>query len=155
MHPVDKKLQELGIILPESPKPAANYVPFVNHNGMVFISGQLPSRDGQVSFKGRLGEDVVLEAGAEAAKLCAINILAVLKQACEGDWDKVERCLRIGGFVCSTDEFTQQPLVINGASDLIGSVFGEAGRHARAAVGVNVLPLGACVEVEALFAVKS
>lgn len=155
MHNIDKILQALNITLPASPKPAANYVPFVNHNGLVFVSGQLPVRDGQVSFKGRLGEDVDLETGAEAAKLCAINILAVLKQACDGDWDKVDRCLRIGGFVCSTNEFAQQPLVINGASDLIGSALGEKGRHARAAVGVNVLPLGACVEVEALFAMKS
>lgn len=148
---VDQKLISLNIILPTPPQVVANYVPYVIVGDMVIISGQLPVKEGEVSFKGKVGQDVSLEEGQAAAHLCAINILTQLKVACSGDLGRVKRCVRLGGFVNCGPDFTDQPKVINGASDLMVEIFGEAGRHARAAVGVNALPLGAAVEVEATF----
>lgn len=147
----DQKLISLNIILPTPPQVVANYVPYVIVGDMVIISGQLPVKEGEVSFKGKVGQDVSLEEGQAAAHLCAINILTQLKMACSGDLGRVKRCVRLGGFVNCGPDFTDQPKVINGASDLMVEIFGEAGRHARAAVGVNALPLGAAVEVEATF----
>ena len=149
---VDKRLAELGLVLPEAAAPAANYVPFVVSGGCVYISGQLPMVDGKPGFLGKLGADVELEQGVEAARTCAVNILAQLRAAADGDFDRVARCVKLGGYVNSTPEFTQQPAVVNGASNLMVDVLGDAGRHARFAVGVNALPFGVAVEVEALFA---
>lgn len=146
---IDAKLKELGIALPEAAAPAANYVPWVIAGHQVFISGQLPMEAGKVAVSGRLGESVSLEEGQHAAKLCAINILAQARAAL-GDLDRVRRVVRLGGFVASADDFTDQPKVVNGASDLMVAVFGDAGRHARAAVGVNTLPLGVAVEIDAI-----
>lgn len=154
MASVDQKLASLGIDLPTPPQAVANYVPYVVAGNMVIISGQLPMKDGQLAFRGKVGEDLSLEEGQAAARLCAINILTQLKVACGGNLDCIKRCVKLGGFVNCGSEYTDQPKVINGASDLMVEVFGESGRHARAAVGVNALPLGAAVEVEATFWLK-
>lgn len=144
-------LNSLNIVLPPPPPPAANYVPFVVVKDLVYISGQLPLSQGSVTYKGQLGRDMDISTAQEAARLCALNVLSVLQEACEGDLRRVQQCLRLGGFVNAAPDFTDHPKVVNGASDLMGQVFGERGRHARAAVGCSSLPLGACVEIEALF----
>ncbi len=151
---IEARLKELGITLPSQPAPAANYLPFVKVGNLVFISGQITSLNGDLKFVGKLGRDYTVEEGSEAAQICALNILAHLKAACEGNLDNVTRCIRLGGFVNCTEDFKDQPKVINGASDLMVAVFGENGRHARAALGVSSLPFGVAVEVEALFEVK-
>ena len=137
---IEARLQELGIVLPEAAAPVASYVPVVVQGGFAHVSGQLPFIDGEL-VTGRLGEDISVEAGTAAARACGLMILAQLKAA--GVLEKVERVVKLGGFVSSTAEFTDQPKVINGASDLMLDVFGEIGKHARAAVGVPALPLGA------------
>ena len=144
-------LAELGIDLPKAAAPVASYVPVVEQGGMVYVSGQLPFVDGAL-VTGRLGEDVTLEQGAAAARACGLMILAQLQAA--GVLDRVERVVKLGAFISSTGTFTDQPKVANGASDLMSEVFGEAGKHARSAVGVPVLPLGAAVEVDAILAVR-
>ena len=154
MSAVAKKLAQLDITLPAPSTPVAAYVPYVITGDLVFISGQLPMEDGKLQATGTLGAEVSLEAGVKAARLCALNILAHLKNACGGDLDRVKACVRVGGFVASAPGFFDQPKVINGASELIQEVFGEAGRHSRAAVGVSALPRNAAVEVEAVFALK-
>ncbi len=146
---IEARLQELGIVLPEAAAPVASYVPVVVQGGFAHVSGQLPFIDGEL-VTGRLGEDISVEAGTVAARACGLMILAQLKAA--GVLEKVERVVKLGGFVSSTAEFTDQPKVINGASDLMLDVFGEIGKHARAAVGVPALPLGAAVEVDAIIA---
>ncbi|NBS23823.1 MAG: RidA family protein [Altererythrobacter sp.] len=146
---IEARLQELGIVLPEAAAPVASYVPVVVQGGFAHVSGQLPFIDGEL-VTGRLGEDISVEAGTAAARACGLMILAQLKAA--GVLEKVERVVKLGGFVSSTAEFTDQPKVINGASDLMLDVFGEIGKHARAAVGVPALPLGAAVEVDAIIA---
>ncbi|MCE3231624.1 MAG: endoribonuclease [Alphaproteobacteria bacterium] len=151
MTSIDQKLASLSINLPTPSQAVANYVPYAVVENMVVISGQLPMKDGEVAFKGKVGQDLSLEEGQAAARQCAINILAHLKVACGGDLGRVKRCVRLGGFVNCGPDYTDQPKVINGASDLMVDVFGDSGRHARAAVGVNALPLGAAVEVEATF----
>lgn len=152
MSKIDERLTSLGIAIPELAPPVANYVPFTISGKTLYISGQLPGAGGQMT-KGHLGKDVSLEDGQKAARICAINIIAQAKAAL-GDLDKISRCLRLGGFVASTPDFTDHPKVVNGASDLIVEVFGDAGKHARAAVGVSALPLGAAVEVDAIFEIK-
>ncbi|MBT8389806.1 MAG: RidA family protein [Altererythrobacter sp.] len=147
---IEARLQDLGIVLPEAAAPVASYVPVVVQGGFAHVSGQLPFVDGEL-VTGRLGDDVSLEEGAAAARACGLMILAQLKAA--GVLDRVERVVKLGGFVNSTTEFTDQPKVINGASDLMLDVFGEVGKHARAAVGVPALPLGAAVEVDAVIAI--
>ncbi|WIW96102.1 RidA family protein [Altererythrobacter rubellus] len=146
---IEARLQELGIVLPEAAAPVASYVPVVVQGGFAHVSGQLPFIDGEL-VTGRLGEDISVEAGTAAARACGLMILAQLKAA--GVLEKVERVVKLGGFVSSTAEFSDQPKVINGASDLMLDVFGEIGKHARAAVGVPALPLGAAVEVDAIIA---
>lgn len=145
------RLAELGIELPKAAAPVASYVPVVEQGGMVYVSGQLPFVDGAL-VTGRLGEDVTLEHGAAAARACGLMILAQLQAA--GVLERVERVVKLGAFISSTGTFTDQPKVANGASDLMSEVFGEAGKHARSAVGVPVLPLGAAVEVDAILAVR-
>ncbi|MBO9518050.1 MAG: RidA family protein [Porphyrobacter sp.] len=150
---IEARLAELGITLPPAAAPVASYVPVVVSGGTAYVSGQLPFVDGQLAT-GRLGEDVTLEQGIAAARACGVMILSQL-QAALGSLDRVERVVKLGAFVNSTGDFTDQAKVANGASDLMAEVFGEAGRHARAAVGVPVLPLGAAVEVDAIVALKS
>jgi enamine deaminase RidA (YjgF/YER057c/UK114 family) len=150
---IDARLSELGITLPEAAAPVASYVPVVVEGGMAYVSGQLPFVDGEL-VTGRLGDDVSLDAGMAAARACGLMILAQLKGA-GVDLDNVKRVVKLGGFVTSAPDFTDQPKVVNGASDLMLEVFGDAGRHARAAVGVPALPLGAAVEVDAVIALKT
>lgn len=148
------RLQELGLVLPPPSPALATYLPFLRVGSLVYISGQLPTRNGKVEYIGKVGREFSIEDGKKAAQLCALNILAHLKSACENDWDRVIGCIRLGGFIHSTDDFYDHPQVMNGASDLMVAVFGDKGRHTRAAVGVNTLPWGAAVEIEALFEVK-
>lgn len=149
---IEARLEELGITLPAAAAPVASYVPLVVQGGFVHVSGQLPFVDGKV-VTGRLGENVDLDAGMAAARACGLMILAQLKAA--GLLEKVEQVVKLGAFINSTGDFTDQPKVANGASDLMFEVFGDKGRHARAAVGVPVLPLGAAVEVDAVIAVSA
>ena len=149
---IEAKLAELGLVLPEPAAPVAAYVPVVVAGGVAYVSGQLPFIDG-VLIKGRLGEDVTTGDGYEAARACGLMILAQLKAAL-GSLERVERIVKLGAFVCSTADFTEQPKVANGASELMAALFGDAGKHARSAVGVPVLPLGAAVEVDAIVAVR-
>ncbi|MDB5733829.1 MAG: RidA family protein [Alphaproteobacteria bacterium] len=153
MSVIESRLKELGVTLPSPPMPVASYVPCTISGNIVFVSGQIPIADGAIKYIGKLGVDVPLEAGQAAAQLCAINILAQLKAAI-GDLDRVTRCLKLGVFVNAAPDYTQHPEVANGASDLIAAVFGDAGKHARAAVGVGSLPRGVAVEVEAIFEIK-
>lgn len=152
---VEARLDDLRLTLPQATAPLANYVPWVRTGNLVVISGQLPLKDGAVTTSGLLGRDVSIEDGQAAAQLCAVNLLAHLKAACEGDLDRVCRVVRLAGFVAATPEFIDHPKVINGASDLMAAVFADAGRHARAAVGCSSLPLGACVEVEGMFELRA
>ena len=147
------RLKSMGIELPEPAAPVASYVGFVRQGDLVFVSGQLPFVGGKLVRTGLLGKEVSIEEGAAEARVCAINLLAQVRKACDGDLERVTRCVRLGGFVASTPTFTDHPKVINGASDFIGAALGEKGAHARAAVGVAALPLNACVEVEGLFAI--
>ena len=150
---IENRLAELGIALPQPAAPVASYVPTVEVGGFLYISGQVSfGEDGQL-IKGRLGEDMDLDGGIAAARRCGINLLAQMKAAL-GSLDRVERVVKLGAFISSTGDFTDQPKVANGASELMQDVFGEAGRHARSAVGVPVLPLGAAVEVDAVVAVR-
>lgn len=147
---VDAKLAELGLEVPEAAAPVANYVGYVQTGNLIFVSGQVTLKDGKFMHQGKLGAEMSIEEGQEAAKLCALNIIGQLKVACGGDLDRVKRIVKLGGFVNSTPEFTDQPKVINGASDLMVAVFGDAGRHARAAVSAGSLPLGVAVEIDAV-----
>jgi len=154
MSKAEEKLAALGLELPEAAAPVANYVGHTVSGKTVYISGQLPYRNGKLAYTGRLGAGVMIDDGYAAGRQCGLNILAHLKAACGGDLDRVARVLRLGGFVNSTPEFTDAPKCVNGASDLMVAVFGDAGRHARAAVGVASLPAGAAVEVDAVIELK-
>jgi len=147
---IDARLAELGIEIADAATPQANYVGYVISDNQVFVSGQVPIVNGEVSFKGKVGDDVDLDTAVQAARACAMNIIAQVKAACGGDLDRVVRVVRLGGFVNATPDFTQQPQVINGASDLMVDIFGDKGRHARFAVGVGSLPLGVSVEIDAM-----
>lgn len=149
----EEKIKALGLELPDLPKPLGSYVPFVRTGNLVFLSGMLPLKEGKLMNTGRVGETVSLEEAAQCARLAALNALSVLKSAV-GSLDRVRRCVKLSGFVASSGDFTDQPKVVNGASDFIFEVFGEAGRHARAAVGVNVLPLNSPVEISFIFEVR-
>ena len=150
---VERHLKELGLELPSAPGPAANYKPFVRTGNLVFISGQLPVVDGQLRYSGHVGTDLSDEEGYEAAKLCALNVLAQIK-ALLGSFDRLEMLIRVEGYVNSGPGWTDQPKVINGASDLFAKVLGDKAGHARIALGHNELPLNAAVEVAAVIAVK-
>jgi enamine deaminase RidA (YjgF/YER057c/UK114 family) len=147
-------LKEHRISIPAAASPVGNYVAWVRTGNLVFVSGQIPLVGGELTCKGRVGETVSLEEAQKAARTCALNLVAQVKAACEGDLDRVTRVVKICGFVNSTADFVQQANVLNGASDLMVQVFGEAGKHARAAVSCPTLPLGAAVEVDAVFEVK-
>ncbi|WP_370399855.1 RidA family protein [Sulfitobacter sp. JB4-11] len=150
---ITERLSELGVTLPDAPAPAANYVPFVKTGNTVYVSGQISmGPDGLII--GKLGADMEVEAGAAAAKTCAISLLAQLKAACDGDIDRLVRVVKLVGFVNSTADFTDQPKVINGASDFLVEALGDKGRHARSAVSAASLPLGVAVEIEGIFEIK-
>lgn len=153
MSAIEMRLSDLGVTLPDAAAPAANYVPFVRTGNQLFISGQLPMDAGKIAFTGKLGDGVSVDDGKAAAKTCAINLLAQAKAA-TGDLDKVVRLVKIVGFVNSTADFTDQPQVINGASDFLVEAMGDAGRHARSAVSAASLPFGASVEIEAIFEIE-
>ncbi|UWR99551.1 RidA family protein [Phaeobacter inhibens] len=150
---IEAKLKDLGIQLPSAPAPAANYVPYVVVDNMVYISGQI-SAGPEGLITGKLGADMDVVAGQKAARQCAIALLAQLKAACDGDLNRLKRVVKLGAFVNSTDSFTDQPQVVNGASDLMVEVLGDAGRHARAAVSSPSLPLGVAVEIDGVFQIS-
>ncbi len=147
---IEDKLSELGVSLPDAQAPAANYVPYVISGNLVFVSGQI-AKDENGLIIGKLGENFTVEQGQAAAKVCAINLLSQLKAACGGDLDRLVRVVKLGGFVNATQDFTDHPMVINGASDFIGAVCGDKGAHARAAVGCSSLPFGVAAEIEGIF----
>ena len=151
---IEKNINKLGITIPDAPAPVGAYVAFKIVNKLLFISGQISVDSNGRFIKGKVGKDIDLKKGQEAAKLCAINIIAQAKKACNGDLEKISSCIKLTGFVNSTDEFTDQPKVLNGASELITNVFGESGKHTRAAISVNSLPLGVSVEIDAIFELK-
>jgi len=147
---IQSRLEALGITLPAAPAPAANYVPFVQSGNLVFVSGQM-SNGPEGLITGRLGEDMDAKAGFAAARSCGLSLIAQLQVACGGDLERLVRVVKLGGFVNSASDFTDQPKVVNGCSDLMVEIFGDKGRHARAAVGVPALPLGVAVEIEGIF----
>lgn len=153
MSTIEERLAEAGITLPDAPAPAANYVPYVRTGDLLFVSGQI-SQGPDGLMRGRLGADMAVESGREAARLCAISLLAQVRAACEGDLSRLVRVVKLGGFVNSTADFTDQPEVINGASDFLVEILGDAGRHARAAVSAAALPRGVAVEIEGVFEIR-
>mgnify|MGYP006153560211 FL=1 len=148
-----ERLESINLVLPKAPNPVGAYLGYKKVGNLVFISGQVSFKDNGSLIKGKLGSDLTLEDGQEAAYACAINIVSQIKSACEGDLNKVKNCIKITGFVNSSDTFIDQPKVINSASELLVKIFGESGMHSRAAISVNSLPLGAAVEIEAIFEV--
>tara|TARA_B100000401_G_C52530138_1_gene588675 strand:+ start:162 stop:623 length:462 start_codon:yes stop_codon:yes gene_type:complete len=151
---IEEKLKELNIILPKAPDPVGAYVACKKINNLIFISGQLPIDNNGTMVKGKIGKELSLEDGQRASKFCVLNIIAQLKKALSGDLNKVKNCIKITGFVNSTDDFKDQPKVINPASETLSSLFGEKGKHTRAAVSTNSLPLGAAVEIDAIFEIN-
>ncbi len=154
MGKIDDRLAELGIEIAEPAAPVANYVGYVISGNLVFVSGQVTLENGEFKYQGKVGADFSVEEGAQAARLCGINIISQVKAACGGDLDRVVRCVKLGGFVNSTTDFTQHPQVINGCSDLMVDVFGDKGKHARFALGAGSLPANVAVEVDAVFEIS-
>ena len=152
---IQKRLDDLGIVLPEPASPAANYVPFIISGSLVFIAGQIPFWNGDILHIGKVGAELTVEEAKKAARICGLNILAQLKTACGSDLDRVNKCVKIGVFVNCIDGFKQQPEIANGVSDLMVEVFGETGRHARFAIGTNALPRNCATEADAVFEISS
>lgn len=151
MSSIDRRLSDLGVTLPDPPTPAANYVPFVVSGGLIYVSGQI-SQGADGLILGKLGRELDVAEGAAAAKACALALIAQARRACDGDLDRIAQVVKLTAFVNCTPDFTDQPKVVNGASDFLVEVFGERGRHARSAVGAPSLPLGVAVEIEGIFA---
>ena len=154
MHLFEKNIKDLGLIIPEPPSAVANYVPYKIIDNLVYVSGQAPSKNGKIIYSGKVGEKITDEEGVIAAQLCCMNIIAALKKSIDNDWDKLDNFVKLGGFVNCNSNYTNQPIIINGASDLLVKIFGDKGRHTRFAVGSNSLPLGISVEIEAIIKVK-
>ena len=154
MHSFEENIKNLGLNIPELPKALANYVPYKIVGKTMYISGQAPVKNGELIYKGKVGSDISVEDGIEAARLCVINIIAAVKTGLEGDWSKLDSFVKLTGFVNCQDDFTDQPKIINGASDMLVDIFGDQGRHARVAVGSNALPLGIAVEIDAIVQLK-
>ena len=148
---IEKRLEELSIKIPEFVAPAANYLPYVKSGNQIFISGQLPAQNGKMAFVGKVGKDIDVAQAKEAAKICAINLIAVLKAACDGDLNKVKKCVKLGIFINAVDDFANHPEIGNGASDLMVEIFQEKGKHARFAMGAGSLPFNVPVEIDAVF----
>ena len=151
---VEQRLRQAGVTIPNAPSPAANYLPFTRTGNLVFVSGQVPFVDGKLEVTGTVGENASVEDAQGQAKICAINLLAQLKVACGGDLDRVVQVVKLGAFVASADNFFDQPIVVNAASDVMVEAFGDAGRHARFAVGTNALPLNCLVEIDGVFEIS-
>ena len=154
MHLFEENIKNLGLNIPELPKALANYVPYKIVGKTMYISGQAPVRNGELVYKGKVGSDISVEDGIEAARICVINIIAAVKTGLEGDWSKLDSFVKLTGFVNCQDDFTDQPKIINGASDMLVEIFGDQGRHSRVAVGSNALPLGIAVEIDAIVQLK-
>ena len=154
MHLFEKNIKDLGLIIPEPPSAVANYVPYKIIDNLVYVSGQAPSKNGKIIYSGKVGEKITDEEGVIAAQLCCMNIIAALKKSIDNDWDKLDNFVKLGGFVNCNSDYTNQPIIINGASDLLVKIFGDKGKHTRFAVGSNSLPLGISVEIEAIIKIK-
>ena len=154
MHLFEENIKNLGLNIPDLPKALANYVPYKIVGKTMYISGQAPVKDGELIYKGKVGSDITVEDGIKAAKLCVTNIIAAVKTGLDGDWDKLDSFVKLTGYVNCQDNFTDQPKIINGASDMLVDIFGDQGRHSRVAVGSNALPLGIAVEIDAIVQLK-
>ena len=154
MHLFEKNIKDLGLIIPEIPAAIANYVPFKIVDGLMYISGQAPVKDGVMQYTGKLIEDISIEEGIKAAELCCVNIIAALKKGIDNEWDRLDTFVKLGGFVNCLNNFTDHPKIINGASDLLVKIFDDRGRHARFAVGSNSLPMNISVEIDAVIKIK-
>ena len=154
MHVFEENIKKLGIEIPDMPNALANYVPYKLSDSIVYVSGQAPVMNGKLIYKGKVGNDISIEDGIKAAELCCINIISVLKKSINGDWNKLDNFLKLGGFVNCNSDFVDQPQIINGASDLLVKVFGEQGKHSRFAVGSNSLPMNISVEIDAIIKIK-
>ena len=150
----EQRLREVGVTIPDAPSPAANYLPFTRTGNLIFVSGQVPFVDGKLEATGTVGKDASVEEAQGQAKICAINLIAQVKVACDGDLDRVVKVVKLGAFVASAKDFFNQPVVVNAASDLMVQAFGEKGRHARFAVGTNALPLNCLVEIDGVFEIS-
>ena len=154
MHSFEENIKNLGLNIPELPKALANYVPYKIVGKTMYISGQAPVHNGELIYKGKVGSDITVEDGIKAARLCVTNIIAAVKTGLEGDWSKLDSFVKLTGYVNCQDNFTDQPKIINGASDMLVEIFGDQGRHSRVAVGSNALPLGIAVEIDAIVQLK-
>ena len=154
MHVFEENIKQLGIEIPDMPNALANYVPYKLSDSIVYVSGQAPVRNGELIYKGKVGNDISIEDGIKAAELCCINIISVLKKSINGDWNRLDNFLKLGGFVNCNSDFVDQPQIINGASDLLVKIFGEQGKHSRFAVGSNSLPMNISVEIDAIIKIK-
>ena len=154
MHFFEKNIKNLGLIISEPPEAIANYVPFKVIDNLVYVSGQGPIKNGKIIYTGKVGDIVSEEDGIVAAELCCLNIIAALRKSINGDWDRLDNFIKLGGFVNCKDDYTNQPKIINGASDLLVNIFGEQGKHTRFAVGSNSLPLNISVEIDAIIKIK-
>ena len=154
MHVFEKNIKDLGLIISEPPAAVANYVPFKVIDNLVYVSGQAPIQNGKIIYTGKVGDNVSEEDGILAAEICCLNIIAALRKSINGDWDRLENFVKLGGFVNCKDGYTNQPKIINGASDLLVNIFGEQGKHTRFAVGSNALPMNIAVEIDAIIKIK-
>ena len=154
MHMFEENIKQLGIEIPDMPAALANYVPFKVSDSIVYVSGQAPVKNGELIYKGKVGEDITVDDGIKAAELCCVNIISALKKSINGDWNRLDSFLKLGGFVNCNNNFYDQPNIINGASDLLVKIFGDQGKHARFAVGSNSLPMNISVEIDAIIKIK-
>ena len=154
MHLFEKNIKDLGLVISEPPDALANYVPFKIIDNLIYVSGQAPIQNGKIIYSGKVGDNISEEHGILAAELCCLNIIASLRKSINGDWDKFDNFIKLGGFVNCNDNYTNQPKIINGASDLLVKIFGEKGKHTRFAVGSNSLPMNISVEIDAIIKIK-